>query len=56
MLNVSIFPDRIGHWVWEVVDDNGVYLRSERSFLQEQDAREDLDNATYLVRYSLTHN
>jgi hypothetical protein len=56
MLDISIFPDRIGHWVWEVSDEDGVYLRSERSFMQEHEARADLENATYLVRFSLTHN
>lgn len=53
MLNRSVFPDRHGSWVWEVLDDDGVYLRSDRSFVRERDAEKDLDEATHLIRSKL---
>lgn len=53
MLNRSIFPDRNGSWVWEVLDDDVVYLRSDRSFVREHDAEKDLNEATHLIRSQL---
>ena len=49
MLKPSIFQNRSGEWVWEIMDDEALYLRSERGFAQEQDARHDLREASYLI-------
>ncbi|MDI1294707.1 MAG: hypothetical protein PSY12_02270 [bacterium] len=50
MLNFSVFPDWTGAWLWEILDEGDTYLRCERSFEREQDALEDLEKASHLVR------
>ncbi len=56
MLSHSIFQDWNGLWIWEVSDEDGVYLRSDRSFMQEHDARENLISSTHLVRSKFSFN
>lgn len=52
----SVYKDRIGLWVWEVLDKDGLYLRSQRSFTHKCEAFNDLENATHLIRSDLTFN
>lgn len=52
MLNYSISQDWRG-WAWEIADSDEVYLRSERVFACEREAREDMKNSTYLIRSQL---
>ncbi|MEA3389569.1 hypothetical protein [Sphingobium sp. CCH11-B1] len=56
MLNLSVIQDRSGYWVWEVFDDEDVYLRSDRAFAAEQQAWEDLRDATHLIKNHLPLN
>ena len=30
MLDISVYQDRSGFWAWEVLDEEGVYIRSCR--------------------------
>lgn len=31
MLDISVYQDRSGFWAWEVLDEEGVYIRSCQS-------------------------
>lgn len=50
MLKPSIVQDRSGFWIWEILDGQYVYVRSERSFAHARDARNDLDRSCHLIR------
>ena len=50
MLFCSVYQDWNGAWVWEILDDEDLYLRCERSFECKTDAHSDLENASHLVR------
>lgn len=50
MLISSFYQDQRDFWVWEVLDEDGVYLRSERAFSNEFDARDDLKVSTHLIQ------
>lgn len=56
MLDISVYQDRSGFWAWEVLDEEGVYIRSCQSFVHEHDAREDLKVCTCLIHEHLNLN
>lgn len=46
----DVRQDQSGFWIWEVLDDEGPYLRSEGRFAFESEATVDLDKSCHLIR------
>lgn len=56
MLIPSVSQDWSGSWIWEIFDEEGIYLRSDRAFTRERDARENLKESAYLIQSELSSN
>ena len=57
MLETSIFKDRSGEWIWEILDDDNLYMRSAQRFAFKQDAQNDLVGASHLIHpYLKSHS
>lgn len=46
----DVRQDQCGFWVWEVLDDEGTYLRSAERFALECEAHTDLYKHCHLIR------
>ncbi|WP_333573245.1 hypothetical protein [Sphingomonas sp.] len=56
IMNADIYLDNRGSWQWEVVDGDGVYLRSDRHFDSQAEALRNLREETHLLNPTVRLN